>query len=179
MSSNFDRVREWRRELVRESSRQGHIKMVEPVPAILPMAEECGEYADAPTPAERMDAIGDMAVTAIVLYDIKKGPPVAEILLNEGYSPHPVVEDEPINAPIAMSISKCVGMIAEGLRKPLKEHQVAQGCANLVQLARQAAHSHGYDFERDCLGPVCDILEARLKEGYTFNAGTAVKKGDS
>lgn len=155
MTELYNRVRAWRRALGLNSA----------VAQLLPMVEECSELETARTQEDRADAIGDKAVTAIVLYDVQA---------EEG----DLIELGDVS-PVSYSTLVCLGLIAEGIRKPKKSHQVAAGCRSMLQLARQDAVMHGLDFEKQCLAPVVDILEARLKQGYTMNAGTAVKMGDS
>lgn len=113
------------------------------------------------------DAIGDTAVTLIALHHLD--------MLNRE---HPVYLEKVVAVvEEGSTLPGVFGLIAEGLRKPKKSHQVAEGCAVAMLLLQDIATGLKLDFEGDCLGPVLEVIEGRVKGGKLVN-GTFVKEAD-
>lgn len=157
----FTAVREWKSGL--EVQRGTPLT---PLAQFAKMVEEVGEYFTAvenDDAEEKMDAIGDVIVTAIALAEINEPGAFIE----------PMVTISPDTEYVEVSL----GLIANGVLKG-NPAAVTNGCVAVIQHFILEAQFNGFHYLDDCLVPVIGILKERLNAGYTIGEhGDAVKAG--
>lgn len=156
----YDRVRKWTDD----------VGIDDPMRELCCMMEEYGEIDEADHSQDRValaDAIGDSAVCLIsndYLLRKKQGPFIEDQVL--------LIDD-----PKHLTNMALLGRVAEGCRKPKKNQQALDIQVIMLNRLKNYATYMGLDFHVDCLGPVVDIIEARVASGRLVN-GTFVKAVD-
>lgn len=155
------KVREWSAE----------VGITDPRGQFLCTVEECGEWDTAKAKRDRMemmDALGDMAVVAIVQFKLSAEALGESVLVEHYMIPSKYLEVEP-------SVARALGLIGEGLRKDVPA-QVLAGSAMLWQVVQGLCVLHGFNFE-ECLAYVYGHLVGRKENGRMIG-GSFIKEAD-